>query len=329
MQSTRTFTPRRIFIAIIGVLILAAIAAAVVYAVTRPTDADYDAAKTSQLNKATKAREALTPAVNAYLTAFKAAYNRSDSAESATTKAKPEYDAYKKAERTAYDAMTALSDSRISNDGETGAAVDQLKQDYDAEVTFYTGLVESYADYTVLFATQANRCSGVFVGQAEGLADRKNKLDQAAGRCFAALDDLKQSANVSYVEYAKKVERRVKQMQSYAATTVAAEKKLKEFEARAAEYQQEYAEAKKRNASADEIYKLADELKAFNAQIAENKADFDFAAKRYISTVKEMPTLYADVYDKAVPAKQDYYDRLVDMRTSVLSLVLESKGEVE
>jgi hypothetical protein len=120
------------------------------------------------------------------------------------------------------------------------------------------------------------------------------------------------------------VERRVKQMQSDAATTVKSEQAYKQYETRAAEYQRRYAEATARGASEEEIFKLADELKEFNAQIKDNKATFDFAAKNYLDTVKAMPQLYGDVYQTAVPAKQKYYSQLVDFRTTTLMYLLDS-----
>lgn len=327
MQATRLISKKWRLIVAFGAIAVLAIGAVLAFALTRPSQADFRSARTTQIRNATKAREALAPAVNTYLAAFKAAYNESNSAEQATQKAKPEFDAYKQAEANAIDAIDVLSSSRIAFDGETGPAITQLEKDYAAEVEYYTGLVESYADYTVLFAKEADRCSGIFVGESDGLADRKAKLDAAATRCLTALDTLKESSNMTYVDYAKKVERRVKRLQADAAATVKAEKTLKQFEARAADYQRQYAEATARGASDAEILELADELKVFNAQIADNKANFDFAAKSYLDTVKEMPTLYGAVYATEVPTKQKYYDQLIDFRTSVFTLLVDSKLE--
>lgn len=324
MQPTQpTSTKRRIIVAAIIAACLAAVAAAAVFALTRPSQDDFKAAK-AQIPEAVEARKGLAPAVNDYLAAFKKAYNQSKSVDKASRAAKPEYDAYQAAAAKASAAMQKLADNRAANDADAGSSIRQLKQDYDAEVTYYTGLVESYPEYTALFAQGSDGCSGIFVGQADGLADRKKKLDAAASRCYEALDELKRSRNASYVDYAKKVETRLKRLQADAATTVAAEKKLKEYQQRAQDYQQQYAEAKKRNASEEEILKLADELKAFNAEIADNRATFDFAADNYLDTVKEMPSLYSDVYATAVPAKLKYYTQLIGFRSTVLGHVIDS-----
>lgn len=316
---------RRIVLAVIAVLALGGIAVLIMYALNRPQEADFQAAQSSQITEATKARKSLIPAVNTYLAAFKAAYNESKSVHSASEAAKKEYDAFKAAASKASSAMKTLSDSRIANDSEVGVSVKQLKQDYDAEVAFYTGLVESYPEYTTLFAEGSGGCSGIFVGETNGLADRKKKLDAAAAKCNEALATLKKSSNSSYAEYAKKVEHRVKRMQADAATVLKAEQTLKQYEKRAEDYKQQYAEATARGASEEEILKLADELKKFNAQIADNRASFDFASKNYLKLVKEMPELYSSVYGTDVPAKQKHYNQLIEFRTSVLKSLVESK----
>lgn len=327
MGATRLNSFKGRTIVLLVIVAVSALGAGLAYLLTRPSQDDFQLAHTKQIGDATTAREALVPAVNEYLAAFKAAYNESKSAEQATQKAKPQLDAFKKAEADATDAISVLDESRIAFDGETGPALKQFGADYEAEVDFYAGLVASYADYTVLFATDANRCSGVFVGESDGLGDRKAKLDAAAKRCYAALDALKTSSNQAYADYARKVERRVKRLQADATTTVKAEQSLKQFEQRADDYQRQYDEAKARNASDEEVLKVADDLKAFNAEIAENKAAFDFAVKNYLDTVKDIPGLYSAVFDTDVPARQKYYDQLIGFRTSVLSLLIDSKLE--
>jgi hypothetical protein len=316
---------RNIFAGVLVLLAITAVTTLIVFLFRLPNQQDYQLAKDSQLAAATSAREALRPALNEYLAAFKAAYNQSGTPEAASRSAQKQYDAYKQAESTARAAIGELENNRITNDGETGTVVNQLSRDYEAEVTYFTGLVESYPAYTVLFSDKQKQCSGVLVGDTTGLADRKQKLDAAATDCFKALDTLKQSSNTTYVDYAKKIERRVKQLQQYVATIVRAEQNNKDYEVQAAVIQQRISEATARNASEDEFNKIVTELKQMNAKVAENRADFDFASKRYLSTIKELPTLFGNVYDKDVPAKVKNFEQLHDMRMKVLVLTLDEK----
>lgn len=316
---------RNILVAALALFIVAAVTALIVFMFRLPNQQDYQLAKNTQVSAVSSAREALRPALNEYLAAFKAAYNQSGTPEAASREAQKQYDAYKQAESTALAAIGDLEKNRIANDGETGTVVKQLSRDYEAEVTYFTGLVETYPAYTVLFSEKQKQCSGVLVGETSGLADRKQKLDAAATDCYKALDALKKSSNTTYVDYAKKIERRVKQLQQYAATIVGSEQNNKDFEAQAAVFQQRVSEATARNASDEELNQLTGEIKQLNAKIAENQADFDFASKRYLSTIKELPTLFGNVYDKDVPAKVKNFEQLHDMRMKVLSLLLDNK----
>ena len=325
LNQTQNHKVRNILIVVAIILSIVALGALIVLLMRQPSQKDYQAAKDTQVGAITTAREALQPAVNEYLAAFKAAYNQSGSPQEASNGAKKQYDAYKQAERNAGAAMEALEKNRVSNNGEVGEVVRQVKRDYEAEVTYLTGLVESYPAYTVLFSPDQKQCSGIFVGETTGLSDRKQKLDAAAKACYQALDKLKLSKNVTYVDYAKKIERRVKQLQAYSAATVRSEQTNKEYEAQAAVMQQKVSEAFARNASEEELNKLTGELKQLNAKITENRAEFDFASRHYIDTVKELPTLFGNVYDKEVPAKLKNFAQLHDMRMGVLGLILEDK----
>jgi hypothetical protein len=325
MQPNRLNTVRGRVIALIVILAIVVICAGLAYVLTRPSQTDFKAASATQITDASKAREALAPAVNAYLAAFKAAYNETNSAEQATQKAAPKMKEFKSAEAKALESIAVVDESKIAYDGDIGAAVKQLEADYVAEVAYYASLLNDYPMYNDLFSKNADGCAGVFVGEADGLSDRKIKLDAAAKQCFVATGELKASKNPTYAEYAKKVERRVKRMQADAAATVKSEQTNKEFEQRAADYQRKYDEAKARNAPTEEILKLADELKKFNAQIDVNQSAFDFAAKSYLATVKELPDIYSSVYGTDVPAKQKYYDQLIDFRTSVLSSLVNGR----
>ena len=109
------------------------------------------------------------------------------------------------------------------------------------------------------------------------------------------------------------------------AATEQAEREYKSFESEVAQYQKKVREATARNASDQELNKLTEEIKGVNARITESQAGFDFAAKRYVTTVKEMPTLYSDVYDKTVPAKLKNLGGLIDVRSKVLKLVVDNK----
>lgn len=316
---------RNIFAGVLVLLAIAAVTTLILFLFRLPNQQDYQLARDSQVAAATSAREALRPALNEYLAAFKAAYNQSGTPEAASRAVQKQYDAYKQAESTARAAIGELEKNRMTNNGETGTIVKQLSRDYDAEVTYFTGLVESYPAYTVLFSDKQKQCSGVLVGETTGLADRKQKLDAAATDCFKALDTLKQSSNTTYVDYAKKIERRVKQLQQYVATIVRAEQNNKDYEAQTAVFQQRVSDATARNASEVELNKIVTELKQMNAKLEENRADFDFASKRYLSTIKELPTLFGNVYDKDVPAKVKNFEQLHDMRTKVLVLSLDEK----
>ena len=325
MQSIRTFATRKSLMMGLGLVLLILFGVFAFLLLRQPSQQDYRSAQTDAIGSIASARKELRPLLNTYLAAFKKAYNESDSADVASKAAKPQYDAFKKAESKASSAMETLANSKVANDTETGASIRQLSQDYMAEVAYYDGLVESYPEYTEVFSQNSKGCAGVFVGETNGLADRKQKLDIASKNCFSALDTLKKSSNVTYVDYAKKIERRVKNMQEYAAVTAKSEAALKTFEAQAANFQKKADDATARGASEEELFKLADEIKALNAKINENKAGFDFAAKRYISTVKELPTLYDNVYSKDVPAKIKSFEQLIGVRTNVLSLVLDGK----
>jgi DNA repair exonuclease SbcCD ATPase subunit len=316
---------RNILIAAAAIGAIVALAALVIFFFRQPNQQDYQQAKDTQLKEVSEARAALRPALNEYLAAFKAAYNQSGSPESATSAAKPQIDAYKQAETKARAAIDTLEKNRISNAGDTGTIIRQLKRDYESEVTYFTGLVESYPAYTVLFSQKQNQCSGVLVGETTGLADRKQKLDAAASNCFKALENLKRSSNVTYVDYAKKIERRVKQLQQYAGTIAQAEQTNKGYESQAAVFQQRVAEAPARGATTEELNKLTAEIKQLNAKIAENRADFDFASKRYLGILKELPILFDNVYSKDVPAKVKTFEQLHDMRTKVLTLSIDEK----
>lgn len=316
---------RNIAAAALGLLAVIALTALIVYLFRLPSQQDYQLAKDTQVAAATSARQALRPALNEYLAAFKSAYNQSGSPEDASRAAQKQYDAYKQAESKARAAISDLEKNPITNDGETGTVVTQIARDYDAEITYFTGLVDSYPAFTVLFSDKQKQCSGVFVGDTSGLADRKQKLDAAAAECFKALDNLKRSSNTTYADYAKKIERRVKRLQESVATIVRAEQNNKDYEAQAAVFQQRVSEALARNAPADEVNKLTDEIKQLNAKVAENQADFDYASKRYLSTLKELPTLFGNVYDKDVPTKVKNFEQLHDMRVKVLTLLLDAR----
>ncbi|MFI5491766.1 hypothetical protein [Actinoplanes sp. NPDC051859] len=286
---------------------------------------DYQATKDVKIGELKAARAALAPAVNKYLAAYKAAYNEQKSPEAASQKASPEYEAFKTAEQKASAASNALAEDPVSGDEEIGTAIELLKRDYDAEVTFFKGLVESYPAYTSLFSESSQQCSGLLVGKDNGLDDRKAKLDAAAARCQVALDGLKKSVNSTYADYALKIERRMKQLQEYAAATAQGERELAGFQAEVAGFQNKVAEAEARNAPDAELLALAAEIKGGTAKIKESKAGFDFAARGYLRTVKELPVLFGDVYDKQVPARLKTYGKVNDARTDVLSFVLEGK----
>jgi len=325
MEPSNKPSKRFVKIAISVAVAVVAVVAIVVYMLQQPNQQDYKTAAGARLEAMASTRKELTPAVNAYLAAWKNAYNESKSSSKASKTAKPQYDAFKQAEAKAKQAINDLNANRSVNDAEVGTAIRQLNDDYADEIAYFAGLVESYPQFSTLFASGEN-CSGVLVGQVDSLAERKQKLDAAAKVCFAATDKLKKSGSATYVDYAKKIERRVKQMQADSAVTAQAEKEYKDFETQATGYQQKVADATARNASDKELNELTAELKKVNAAINESRARFEFAGKRYIATVQELPELFQGVYATEVPAKLKVYAQLNDMRTDVLELLLDDRA---
>jgi len=317
--------------AVVGVFVAAAVIAGIVVLLNQPRESDYQALNDSQLKSVAQTRKELIPTLNKYLADYKAAYNATGSIQSASDRAKPSYEAFSKARTAATAAIKTVADNRTANDASAGSALALFADAHQAEVDYLSGLVEDYPRYTAIFARKEKLCSDIFIGETSDLAERQQKLDQAVTDCYPALTKLQQSAHASYAPYAHKAERRIKKMQEYAASTAKAEREFTALTSEVEAYQKKVSEATARNASEQELNKLTAELKSVNARISESRTGFDFASKRYLSTVKEMPSLYSDVYDKDVPAKLKNLSKLIDVRTQVLQLVVDdkltSKGE--
>lgn len=310
---------------IVAVVIALAIGATVFMLFRQPSTEDYRRANDSQLTAATEALDDLQPAVNEYLTAFKTAYNSTGSVDAAHDKAKSKHDAFIEAKNVATKAINVLISNRASNDGEVGPAIRQLHEAYTQEVDYMAGLVESYDEYTRLFSSKEKICSDMFIGKTSSLADREQKLDAAIDDCYEALATLKDSANPTFAEYAKKVEKQLKELQEYAKTVAQSEKDYAELKSEASTLEKQVATALREDASDEKLNQLRDKIAAVNKRVTQSQAEFDFASKRYTSTIKEMPTLYGDVFSTHIPTKLENIEKLIDNRVAVLKLALEEK----
>lgn len=312
-----------------GVIVLLLIASAVVIVtnVARQQDrASLVQLKDEQLDTLRDASSTLQPAVNAYLAAYVEAYVAAGSRDEAEQGSKKERDAFTKAEASARDAMETVKASRGAGDAEVGDAIAQYEDSYLGFVDYLAGLVDSYPQFHSLFGEGDENCQGIFVGsRATTLNERKDLLAEAADICRSATEKLGNSTNPTYVEYARRVDNRVRQLELDSTVTAKAEKSLEEFTATKDQLVQKADEAEARNASEEELFDLADEVESLSSEIAASEAEFDFAADRYTTTVKEMPTLLEEVFSTHVAGELEHFDSVIPLRLTVLKAVIEDR----
>ncbi|WP_309073681.1 hypothetical protein [Paenarthrobacter sp.] len=322
---------RPVLIALAIAVVLAVVASAVVIALTnfagQQRKESLALLKEDRLTSLVEARGKIQPAVNAYLAAYKKARNVPASREDAEKNSAKERDEFQQAVDSA---RTALNDVQTGNgaggEAETIAvAITQLGDSYQAYLDSMEGLVESYPQFEGLFREDAG-CSGLFVGsKAANLRERQTLLAQAAVPCREAVNQLKKSKNISYVEFARTLDNEIAQLESHAETTAKSEENYNEFVRLKDEYVKKIDDATARNAPEAEYLKIADELKALNTRIRNNRSEFDFAAKRYVSGVKDMPTLVEDVFSKNVAAQIKHHDTVIPVRVQVLKDAIDAE----
>lgn len=321
---------RKGFIVLAGVLVsLLLIAAGVVTVTDLTRQQDRESLvqlKDEQIGKLADARSNLQPATNKYLAAYKEARIAGGTREKAEQDSQDERDAFKQAEVSARDAMGTVKADHVTGEGQISDAVVQFEDSYLGFVDYMAGLVDSYPQFDALFREGEEGCAGIFIGsRGANLTERRNLLAEAAGICRSATEQLRQSENPTYAEYARRIENRVNQLELDAATTAKAELDVEAFTAAKDQLVRKAAEASARNAPAEEVLNIADEAKNLNEIIRDNKSGFDFAAKRYTKTVKEMPSILEDVFSKHVPGEMKYFDSVIPIRENVLRAVIDDE----
>ncbi|GAA3275220.1 hypothetical protein [Paenarthrobacter aurescens] len=276
--------------------------------------------KDERLTALVEARGKIQPAVNTYLAAYKKARNAPASLEEAEKSSAKERDEFQQTINSARAALTEVQGGNTAGSEEDTVpeAVALLSDSYQAYLESMEGLVDSYPLFEGLFRQDAG-CSGLFVGsKAANLRERQTLLAQAAVPCREAVNQLKQSKNVAYVEFARTLDNEIAQLESHAETTAKSEENYNEFVRLKDEYVKKIDEATARNAPDAEYLKLADELKALNTRIKNNRSEFDFAAKRYLNGVRDMPTLVEEVFSKNVSDHIKHHDAVIPIRVQVL-----------
>lgn len=321
---------RKGFIVLVSVLVaLLLIAAGAVTVTNLARQQDRESLlllKDEQIKTLVDARGKLQPAANAYLAAYKEAKNAGGTRETAEQDANEEREAFKQAEASARASMGTLKANRGVEEGQVSDAVTQFEDSHLGFVDYMAGLVDSYPQFDALFSEGGESCQGIFIGdRAANLNERKDLLTEAAGICRNATEELGQSKNPTYVEYARRVENRVKQLEADAAATAKGEQDVAAFTATKDQLVLKADEASARNAPAEELLDIADEAKSLNESIKANKSEFDFAAKRYTKTVKEMPSVLEAVFSTHVSAEMKYYGSVISLREDVLKAVIDDE----
>lgn len=278
------------------------------------------AMKDERLAVLSDARSKIQPAVNAYLAAYKKARNAPASRDDAVKASTTEQEEFRKALEAGRAALADLGAGPGAEPDAVPVATRQLKESNEAYFTYMEGLVESYPQFEGLFRKDdAAGCDGLFVGsKANTLRERKTLLTQAATPCRQAAGELKKSRNVAYVEFARTFENQVEQLEAYAEVTAKGEESYNEFVKLKDDFVQKAADAQTRNAPTEEVLKIADDAKALNTKIRNNRNDFDYAAKRYLAGVKEMPDLVEKVFAEDVAAAIKYFGSVIPLREQIL-----------
>lgn len=278
------------------------------------------ALKGDRLNALGDARGKVQPAANAYLAAYKKARNAPASRDQAVKDSQKEKDEFQQASKSARSALQELKSGNDSVDTPVGVAVHQLVESHEDYFDYMEGLVESYPQFEGLFRDDdAARCNGLFVGsKASTLRERQTLLAQAAEPCRKAASDLLQSKNNAYVEFARTFDNKVAELQERAEVTAKGEENYAGFVRLKDDLVKRADDAEARNAPEAEVQKIADDAKAVNAQIRTNRSEFDFAAKRYLAGVKEMPSTVENVFSKEVSADIKHFDAVIPAREQIL-----------
>lgn len=309
-------------------LVLLLLASAAVVAVTHFAEQQRKQSlallKDDRLTALVDARSKLQPAADAYFAAYKKARNAPSSREDAEQNSAKEREKFQQVADSARTALKGLKADPEVSEGDINVAAAQLEGSYLGFVDFMEGMVNSFAQFEGLFRDDGGDCNDLFVGsKASNLRERQKLLGQAATPCLEAANELKQSKNVIYVEFARAFNNRVVQLQSNAEVTAKSEENYTEFEKLKDQLVQKADEATAKGASDDELLKIADEAKALDGRINNSRADFDFAAKRYLTGVKEMPVLVGDVFSKNIAAEIKHYDSVIPIRVQVLKDVID------
>ena len=322
---------RPVLIALVIAVVVAVVASVVVIALTNLAGQQRRESlallKDDRLTALVEAKSKIQPAANAYLAAYKKARNATASREEAEKNSVKERDEFQQAINSARTALSNVHTGYSAGEEADGIGVAeaQLSDSYQAYLDSMEGLVESYPQFEGLFREDAG-CSGLFVGsKAANLRERQTLLGQAAVPCREAVNQLKQSKNISYVEFARTLDNEIAQLESHAETTAKSEENYNEFVRLKDEYVKKVDDATARNAPEAEYLKIADELKALNTRIKNNRSEFDFAAKRYLNGVKDMPTLVEDVFSKNVSEQIKHHDTVIPLRVQVLKDAIDAE----
>lgn len=278
------------------------------------------ALKGDRLNALGDARGKVQPAANAYLAAYKKARNAPASRDQAEKDSQKEKEEFQQASNSARSALQELKSGNDSGDNPVGVAVQQLVESHEDYFDYMEGLVESYPQFEGLFrGDDAAGCNGLFVGsKAASLRERQTLLAQAAAPCRKAASELLQSKNNAYVEFARSFNNKVAELEERAEVTAKGEENYAEFVRLKDDFVKRADDAEARNAPDAEVQKIADDAKAVNAQIRANRSEFDFAAKRYLAGVKEMPSLVENVFAKEISADIKHFDSVIPAREQIL-----------
>ncbi|TVU66904.1 hypothetical protein FQP90_01835 [Paenarthrobacter nitroguajacolicus] len=278
------------------------------------------ALKGDRLNALGDARGKVQPAANAYLAAYKKARNAPASRDQAQKDSQKEKEEFQQASNSARSALQELKSGNGSGDTPVGVAVQQLVESHEDYFDYMEGLVESYPQFEGLFrGDDAAGCNGLFVGsKAASLRERQTLLAQAAAPCRKAASELLQSKNNAYVEFARSFNNKVAELEERAEVTAKGEENYAEFVRLKDDFVKRADDAEARNAPDAEVQKIADDAKAVNAQIRANRSEFDFAAKRYLAGVKEMPSLVENVFAKEISADIKHFDSVIPAREQIL-----------
>ncbi|MCP2049856.1 UNVERIFIED_ORG: cell division protein FtsI/penicillin-binding protein 2 [Paenarthrobacter nicotinovorans] len=278
------------------------------------------ALKEQRLNALGDARGKVQPAANAYLAAYKKARNAPASRDQAVQDSQKEKDEFQQATGNARSALQELKSVNGSSESAVGMAVQQLVESHEDYFDYMEGLVESYPQFEGLFRDDdAAGCNGLFVGsKAATLRERQTLLAQAAAPCRKAAAELKDSKNNAYVEFARTFDNNVADLEERAEVTAKGEENYAGFVRLKDDLVKRADEAEARNAPEAEVQKIADDAKAVNAQIRTNRSEFDFAAKRYLAGVKEMPSTVENVFATEIAADIKHFDAVIPAREQIL-----------